>query len=127
MSDIQIFDIAYNGVNTLDQLQETWDKDALINALTLWMASFTDERVHGARRGGAITRHLAKPMTQTDALTIDFSIRTGLDTDFLPKLQVVDLKVTPVYDQRYWNIQLTVYSPDLKTNLSVNQKLKNLV
>lgn len=120
----KIYDIAYQGTAG-GALAEMWNKEALMNSLRIWMASFAGETMHDPSRGGYLMQFLMKPMIEVDIEHMKDTIRVGLTTDFKPNIQVNYIQVIPNYKERYWQIVVSVFSPDLKESIEMNEKLKS--
>jgi hypothetical protein len=120
-----VFDYDYLGLtNSQGEIRTLWQEEALSQSIKLWIASFKGDAIRNPRRGGYVTRWLMKPMNTVDVDEIDMVIRNGIYEDFNPYLQILNLEIKPNYSQRYWEISLTVYSPDLKVSTEVTEKIK---
>lgn len=120
-----IFDYDYLGrVDNNGELRTLWGEEALKQSIKLWIASFKGDVIRQPTKGGYVSRWLMKPMATADVDEIEMVIRNGIYSDFSPYLQIRDLRITPNYEQRYWEIYLAVYSPDLKVNTTVSERIK---
>lgn len=124
MSDLTAFDIGYKGINDLGDLIELQNEEAFINSLRLWMASFSGERMFQPQKGGYLMQLLCKPMKDIVPSQVDAAIRMGLSIDFSPSVNVNYITVIPDYEKRFWNITVSVYVPDFKKNIELNDKIK---
>lgn len=123
-----IYDHYYlGGIDNQGNIEQVWGTDAIKNAIKMWVASYRGENVRYPNRGGYVTQWLFKPMNQTRADDIMTSIRDGIDQDFKPFLSIQALQVTPVYEQRYWQIYLEVFSSDLNVQVTISEKVRNQV
>ena len=114
------------GINDNGEINQIWEKDALNNAIKLWIASFKGEMIRRPNRGGYITRWLLKPMQSTDIDQIKMALRDGLEQDFVPYLEILDLSIIPDYENRQWKFYMEVYAPDLKIKTIISERIKSL-
>jgi hypothetical protein len=121
----KIYDIVYSGVSN-GQLSEVWNKEAFINSLKMWMASFAGEVIHDPAKGGYLVQFLMKPMQQVDIDHMRDTIRVGLINDFVPRVNVNMIRVVPHYQERYWEIVVSVFSPDLNDNIDLTERIRSL-
>lgn len=123
-----VYDVSLDGkVKKNGEISQVWNKEALVNALKMWIASYKGEYIRNPEAGGYVTKHLMKPMRQDGIDAIKSSIRNGISDDFRPFLRIRQLEVVPNYEKRYWRIYMEVYSPDLKVDATVDEKIKNQV
>ena len=122
----KIFDILYSG-GPEGALTETWNKDAFINSLKIWLASFSGEVMHNPTRGGYLTQFLMKPMNEINLEHMRDTIRVGLLNDFTPKVEVSYVQIIPHFKERYWEINVSVYSPDLKQQIDLSEQLRSML
>jgi hypothetical protein len=122
----KIYDILYTG-ETSGALAESWNRDAFINSLKIWLASFSGESMHAPSRGGYLTQFLMKPMSEANLEHMKDTIRVGLTNDFTPKVKVSYVQVIPHYKERFWEVNVSVYSPDLKQQIDMSEQLRSLV
>jgi phage baseplate assembly protein W len=121
--DLSIF----GGVDINGNIKEVWGADALTNSIRLWLASFQGEVLRNPLVGGYLARLITKPMTPSQADNIKTEIMRGLVNEFIPKLDSIQLNITPNYEQKYWLIELSGWSKEVKSSVSVSDKIKNLV
>ena len=103
---------------------QVWEDEALINSLKMWIVSRRGDIIREPGRGGYLIDWLLKPMNEISAEDVEMAIRDGIDQDFDPFLKILYLSVTPNKDQRYWNIYMEVYSPDLHLRATLDEKIK---
>ena len=101
-------------------------KEAVENALRLWLVSFPGEVIRSPQKGGYITRWLFKPMNEDTQQMIREAIMEGLYEDFSPALKLKSLEVTPIYDKEQWRISITAYSPFMKTEINVIENMRTM-
>lgn len=123
-----IFDYDILGTQNIgDTTIELWNKDALNNAIKIWMTLFQGEIVRQPTVGGYLTTWIVKPMTEDNTDEIRESLIFGLENGFNPALKVQEISVKPDFQNRKWIIDVTVFSPDLKIQSELNLEIKNLV
>jgi len=123
-----IYDTSYDAtIQSTGEIEQLWGEEALNNALKMWLASFSGEVLRQPTKGGYLMSWLMKPMTEDSVDRIKMGIRDGLNQDFTPFLEILDLEVTPNYEKRYWHIVLSVYSDDLKMRTEISANIKNRV
>ena len=103
---------------------QVWEQDALINSLKMWISSRKGDMIHEPRRGGYLIDWLTKSMNETNIENLEMSIRDGLDQDFSPRLQIINLIVSPDTKKRQWNIYMEVFSPELKLRAVLDERIK---
>jgi len=108
-----------------DKTSEVYELEALINSLKLWVASYRGDFIGGITRGGYVTEVLSSPMSTVEAELVYVAIQEGLDKDFTPRLEIINLDVSPNYEKRLWDIYLEAYSPELNIKVQVNQSIKD--
>jgi hypothetical protein len=100
--------------------------DALTNAIKMWVASFKGDILDHPSKGGYVTSLLMKPMNQVSVEVLTESILNGLENDFSPPLQILDLQIDPDYKNRTWKFYLSVFSPDLRMGSVVNEEIQGV-
>jgi len=120
-----VFDYDYKGrIDTKGNLKQVWGKDCLTQSLKLWIASLEGEAIRNPNRGGFLLEWLLRPIQETSIEDIKMTIKDGLYQDFRPYLRIMNLTVEPDYEKRHWYIELKVYSPDLKVQTTVSERVK---
>jgi len=138
MADIQeqsvVMDIdLYGNENRDGTAKEYLDNEAVKTAFTLWLTSKKGEFIRQPTYGGVFDSILFKQMSEEKAEMIAFSIRTAVTNFFSPSIRLLELGVTPNYEQRYWEIYIkyenpfdnqvqsvTIYTKDLSAKDSVD-------
>lgn len=115
----------YGGLNSQGQIKEVYDIEAIKNAIILWLGSFKGEYVNNPTAGGYLTYHLAKPMNNERTEMIRLSILQGFKTDFFPSLIVTSINVEPDYKNRFYDIEVTGYSPIAGVPFQIGEKFRN--
>jgi len=123
-----VYDHSYSGgIDSSGNIEQLWGEDALNNSLKMWLASFTGEILRQPQRGGYLMYWLLKPMSEKNIKNIKMTLQDGFNQDFSPYLEVYNLNVEPLYDERCWHIQMEVYSHTYKVRTIIDEKIKNRV
>ena len=117
------YDIS-GGVGLNGDILQVWEQEALINSLKMWISSRRADIIREPERGGYLIDWLTKAMSADNIDAIQMSIRDGLDQDFSPHLQVINLIVTPDVQKRQWRIYMEIYSPELKLQAVLDERIK---
>jgi hypothetical protein len=104
-----------------------FDKDAVRNSITMWLTSFPYDILRQPNRGGYITKLLYKPMTENTKDSLKHALVDGFKQDYTPMAELVSLSVTPDYENKTWQINLSVYVNIVKDQVDVEATLKNFV
>lgn len=124
----QIYDSDLIGsINVNGKVKELWNKDALDNAIKLWIISSNGELYRNPKKGGYVVPYLSKPMSDDTRDMITFQIKRGLEEDFVPYFIVSTVDVKPNYENKRWDIYIEGYSPNYKEFTQLNISIKNLV
>jgi len=116
----------YADVDDLGNLKVLIGKEAVENALKLWIASFPGEMIRNPSKGGYVSRWLFKSLSNENAQSIKEAIIECLEEDFYPTLSLTALKVIPNYDKAQWEIKLEAYSPALKININIEESMRSI-
>lgn len=101
-------------------------RDAITNALKLWISSFRGEVMRDPSKGGYITRWLMKPISETTAVAIKRAILDGLNDEFYPILIPSIVDIIPNYEREYWEIHIEAYSPEFRENINMVENIRKL-
>jgi hypothetical protein len=101
-------------------------RDAVTNALKLWISSFRGEVMRDPSKGGYVTRWLMKPISETTAVAIKRAILDGLNDEFYPILIPSVVEVIPNYEREYWEIHIEAYSPEFRENINMIENIRKL-
>jgi len=116
----------YADIDSLGNLKVLIGKEAIENALKLWIASFPGESIRNPSKGGYISRWLFKSLNEETAGLIKEAIIESLDEDFYPSLVLKTLDVIPNYDKYQWQITLNAYSPELKIDINIEESMRSI-
>jgi hypothetical protein len=101
-------------------------RDAIANALKLWISSFRGEVMRDPSKGGYVTRWLMKPISETTAVAIKRAILDGLNDEFYPVLIPSVVEVIPNYEREYWEIHIEAYSPEFRETINMIENIRKL-
>jgi len=116
----------YGEENKDGTAKEYLDEEAVKMAFTLWLTSKKGEFIRQPQNGGVFDSLLFKQMTPDKAQMIHFSIRNAINNSFFPSIKLLDLQITPNYEQRYWEIYIKYENPFNKNIQSVTVYTKDL-
>ncbi len=98
--------------------------DALYNALSEWLTSSMNQYIRQPNLGGILTSIIDKTMSDDRANTIRTRLYQGLQTEFNPEITVVNLTVTPQYEDDTYLIEILGYAASLKLPIKYSQAFK---
>lgn len=128
MEKFDIFDTDILGKKDANgNVSQYYGKDALTSSLTNWLTSFQGDVIRAPNRAGYLTRYLYKPMSDTNKRNMVEAIIDGIHQDYYPTVKIDTIEIFPDYENKTWEINLSVYSYLLKENTDVSLKLKNLI
>lgn len=116
----------YGGTDSTGAINQVFGKDAISNAVILWLTSKKGDVIRNPEKGGVVFDYLTKPLSDVNADSMRTVIFASLETDFEPQVIVDAVEVTPDYEKRKWIVNIELYSPTYKTEVTVNTALKNL-
>jgi hypothetical protein len=102
------------------------EKEAIENALRLWLISFPNELIRKPNKGGYVTKWLLKPMTRETQTKIGQAISEGLYEDFQPVLKLKKLEIVPDYENQHWSIYIEAYAPLIKSDINIEEQIRTL-
>jgi len=116
----------YKKVDSMGNIIDLKNFDALSQAVKIWLVSKTNEKVR-ARGGGILYPYLGKIMDSQRADEIRNRIIDGLINEFNPSLTPVKVTVIPNNDKERWEITIVAYNDELAigtdTTLSVSNRI----
>lgn len=116
----------YKKTNANGSMVKLTDSDALAQAVKIWLVSKNNERIRSLG-GGIIYRHLGKMMDDDRADLIKNDIIQGLQEDFYPPLNTVEVNVIPNYEKQRWEITIVAYNADLSIGVNTKVTVTNVV
>ena len=121
------FDYSLFGeVDSNGKIKQVWGTDALTNSVLMWLGSQRGEIIRNPLKGGKLIPFITKPMNQINLKKLKNDLLSGLQNEFDPPLSNIELILEPNYEKRYWNIRISAWCPTLKSNVNVNEKIKNM-
>lgn len=114
------------GVDAKGIIKQVWGKDALANAVKVWLALSQGEIIRRPTDGGVLMKYLSKTMSPTNQINMQNDIIRSLTEDFAPSLTQVQVSVTPEYDQRCWSIYVMAYCSAIKDSLDLQLLVRSL-
>ncbi len=123
-----IFDYDISGnIGLSGGIIQVWEEDALINSLKMWIVSRRTDIVREPGRGGYVIDWLTKAAQEQNIENLEMAIRDGIDQDFSPPLQIINLEVTVNALKRTWNIYMEVFSAQLNLRATLEERIKATV
>lgn len=116
----------YGNENSDGSAKEYLDNEAVKIAFTLWLTSKRGDFLRQPTLGGVFDTLLFKQMSEEKIQMMNFSIRNAITNNFSPSIKLLDLQVTPNYEQRYWEIYIKYQNPFDKQIQSVTVYTKDL-
>lgn len=121
------FDYDFQGtIENSGALKEYVGSEAVANAVRAWMASFKGEVLRRPNLGGPIINLLMKPMSEEVASNIAEELVIQLRTEFVPRIVVNSSKVTPNYQDDYYEITIRGFCPSVRDVISFTESLNVL-
>lgn len=77
----------------------------------MWLTSKRSDYIKDSTIGGPLEFLEFKNMSITKLYEIKFRIRNGINRDFAPRIQLIDIIVEPNYEFRFWEINIVYRSP----------------
>jgi hypothetical protein len=120
------YDIYFlGGIDSQGRINELFGKDALRNAIRMWLISYKGEIIKKPYAGGYMVQWLYKPMTSVAPEDIEHSLRDGFDQDFRPTAFISNVSVIADYTKNQWLVTFDVYVPALKISIYIEEQIKN--
>ncbi|MFA5759732.1 MAG: hypothetical protein WC942_10310 [Clostridia bacterium] len=101
--------------------------DAIKNSVITWLTSFRNDIIRSPGKGGYLTQHLYKPMSEYNRQLIRDSIVDGLYQDYFPTVRINSIQVSPDYEKKEWTIFLDIYVSEIKEEVTMSTTVKNFV
>ena len=116
----------YKKVDSMGNVIDLKNFDALSQAVKIWLVSKTNEKVR-ARGGGILYPYLGKIMDSQRADEIRNRIIDGLINEFNPSLTPVKVTVIPNNDKERWEITIVAYNDELAIGTDTTLNVSNRV
>lgn len=101
--------------------------EAIKNSIIVWLTSFRNDILRSPGKGGYLTQHLYKPMSEYNRDLIRDSIIDGLYQDYFPSVRINSIQVVPEYEKKEWTIYLDIYVSEIKEEVTMSTTVKNFV
>ena len=101
--------------------------EAIKNSIIVWLTSFRNDILRAPGKGGYLTQHLYKPMSEYNRQLIRDSIVDGLYQDYFPTVRINSIQVSPDYEKKEWTIFLDIYVSEIKEEVTMSTTVKNFV
>ena len=101
--DIDIFgNENYNGTP-----KEYFDRDALKNALTMWLMTKRGDFIDSPGEGGILDSYTFKNLTRENEEKLKFRIESSLNTYFSEIIELIDITIVPNATLRFTEVTIT--------------------
>lgn len=103
------------------------DREAIQNALVLWLYSLRGEKIRLPSQGGYVTKWLFKPLTLDTQQNIQFAIASGLQNEFSPILKIKEINVTPDNENDSWLIEVKAVITRTQEEIYAFENIRRIV
>lgn len=111
MSNFQDIDM-YGDKKANGDLKEYIGSDAIKNALQLWLSSKRGEFLNNPSVGGPLDSFVFKSMNIDNLTTLRFGLWSEIDNNFSPAIELIDIIITPDYNNKVTEIEVIYIIPD---------------
>lgn len=118
--DFDLFGRTDNGGNIIVYKNE----EAIVNAIRMWFASRTGDRLRSPNTGGFLDFQVSKLMSTDRIESLRLRIGRALEEDFNNVFSVVKIEVLPDYNLRLLNVSLDITFAELGSNFSLDLKMR---
>jgi hypothetical protein len=112
------------GIDLQGKIAETWQEEALKNAIRMWIASYQGDFIGQPYRGGQVMKHLLRPMSQVNIKRFNAAMRKDFNDEFSGVAEIEQLVITPYYSERKWKIDMAVSSYPLKLKTEIQDYIR---
>lgn len=121
------FDYSFRGeIDSNGNMVSYTGSEAVANAVRAWMASFKGEVLRKPTIGGNLVNLLMKPLSEDMALLVREQLVLDLKKEFIPRILVSSITVTPVYEQDYYEIKIKGYCPSVRDKIELDESIKRI-
>lgn len=106
------------------ELKTYRNSDALAQAIKIWLSSSNGEKIR-TRSGGILIPYIGKLLNMENANDMKNAIVFGLQNDFNPPIEVVNISVIPNVEKRRWEIEIIGYNPTLAIGVNTRVIVSN--
>lgn len=111
-------------INPSGNVDIKYDEAAIIQSIEMIFATVSGERVRSPI-GSALIRLLFQPISDDTARDIHTMIHRDI-TQFEPRVEIRQLRVTPNYDRNYYDVQVQLRIKKIKRPLLFETRLRSL-
>jgi len=112
------------GLDRRGNLKKLYGKEALNNAIVLWLNSQKGDFYGELNKGGKIIKYLSKGLSDDVKEQLETSIREGLEEDFSVTLIIDYLNLEPDYVKRRWVLTLELTAPTLLLTTKISTSME---
>jgi len=116
----------FGNTDSQGDIEVRTDVEALFTALTQWVTSGRNEYIRNPGIGGLFMDLLDKTIDEDRADEFRNRFLQGLKDQFRPAITVVDLAVSPNYDDDSYQVFLSGYVPEMKRTFIYRQDFRSL-
>ena len=114
----------YKEVKGNGELKTYKNSDALAQAIKIWLSSSKGEKIR-TRSGGVLIPFIGKLLTTENANSMKNAIIFGLQHDFTPPIEVVNIDVYPNVEKQRWEIDIIGYNATLLVGVNTRVIISN--
>ncbi len=114
----------YKEVKSNGELKTYKNSDALAQAIKIWLSSSKGEKIR-TRSGGVLIPFIGKLLTTENANSMKNAIVFGLQHDFTPPIEVVNIDVYPNVEKQRWEIDIIGYNATLLVGVNTRVIISN--
>lgn len=114
----------YKEVKSNGELKTYKNSDALAQAIKIWLSSSKGEKIR-TRSGGVLIPFIGKLLTTENANSMKNAIIFGLQHDFTPPIEVVNIDVYPNVEKQRWEIDIIGYNATLLVGVNTRVIISN--
>ena len=124
--DIKFIDFPmYKEVDKLNGLQIKYGNDSYANALIMFLLCDKKEHLRSTNKyQGILYNYLGKSMTNNLIKQMKVDVYNALSNFTIP-LTIVDLTITPNYEQNYYTINIVGYNEEHNLGVNTNFEVNN--
>jgi len=128
MSTKTYLDYSFSGeLNFSGTIKEYIGAEAISNAVKAWMMSFQGEVLRRPSLGGVLIPFLIKPMSESMARVMRDKLESGLRTEFVPRVLVKTLNITPDFENDCYDIKINGYCPSIRGEVKIDESVNRIL
>lgn len=106
------------------ELKTYKNSEALSQAIKIWLSSANGEKIR-TRTGGILIPYIGKLLTDENANDMKNAIVFGLQNEFNPPIEVVNITVIPNVNKKRWEIEIIGYNATLAIGVNTRVVISN--